>query len=197
MIKSIIEELQLNNCKNYKISKLSISDKRKVCVGVCLIGKKSVLIFDEPTEGMNENDKEITWNVIRNLRENRIIILSTNSIIEAHEVCDEMYEIHDKRLFKINNGAFPKEIIQEEEEKAEENENMIDYSDMKIIINKHKKLNYCFIIIYIIALLIVFSHFDNLSIVYYLLIYIYIYSVKIMIVNQNMSLAVIIIIIIT
>lgn len=180
MIKSIIEELQLNNCKNYKISKLSISDKRKVCVGVCLIGKKSVLIFDEPTEGMNENDKEITWNVIRNLRENRIIILSTNSIIEAHEVCDEMYEIHDKRLFKINNGAFPKEIIQEEEEKAKENENMIDYSDMKIFINKHKKFN-CYWMIYIIITLFYFCiRIDdrNSSVFFnFVIIYIYIYIV--------------------
>lgn len=172
MIRSIIERLQLDNCKNNKISSLCESDKRKVSVGLSLIGNKYIIVFDQPTEGMNDNDKEITWNVIRQLAVDRIVIVSTNSIIEANELSDEIYEMQNERIFKIKNGAYPKEIIQEEEEEKEaesgnENENEEKESYFQLLVKKNKKFSCSCLFFFFIVMVNIVSGF------YYVYMYIY------------------------
>lgn len=174
MIMSIIEKLQLDNCKNNKISSLCESDKRKVSVGLSLIGNKYIIVFDQPTEGMNDNDKEITWNVIRQLAVDRIVIVSTNSIIEANELSDEIYEMQNERIFKIKNGEYPKEIIQEEEEEKEaesgnenENENEEKKSYFQLLVKKNKKFSCSCLFFFFIVMVNIVSGF------YYVYMYIY------------------------
>jgi ABC-type multidrug transport system ATPase subunit len=64
--------------------------KRRLSVALCLIGDPRVLFLDEPTSGMDPIGKRVMWNLIRKLREERVIVLSTHSMEEADSVGDKI-----------------------------------------------------------------------------------------------------------
>jgi ABC-type multidrug transport system ATPase subunit len=64
--------------------------KRRLSVALCLLGNPRVLFLDEPTSGMDPVGKRLMWNLIRTLRHDRIILLSTHSMEEADSVGDKI-----------------------------------------------------------------------------------------------------------
>jgi len=65
--------------KRHAASKtLSGGQKRKLSVGLAFIGKSKVVLLDEPTSGMDPYSRRFTWDVIRQHREGRVIILITH-----------------------------------------------------------------------------------------------------------------------
>ena len=50
---------------------------------MALIGNSKVVFLDEPTSGMDPYSRRMIWNLLRNSREDRIIILTTHFMDEA------------------------------------------------------------------------------------------------------------------
>ena len=51
--------------------------KRKLSLGMALIGETKTIIMDEPTSGLDVESREQIWQLIRQLKEGRSIIMST------------------------------------------------------------------------------------------------------------------------
>ena len=57
---------------------LSGGMKRKLSVAIALIGDSKVVILDEPTSGMDPYSRRSTWQMLKNAREGRILIMTTH-----------------------------------------------------------------------------------------------------------------------
>ncbi|KAF4699660.1 hypothetical protein FOZ62_026554, partial [Perkinsus olseni] len=69
-------------------------NKRKLCVGMALIGHPSIVFLDEPTTGVDPEARRNIWNVINKIANGRAkrsaVILTTHSMEEADALCNEM-----------------------------------------------------------------------------------------------------------
>lgn len=98
-IKDVLKLVGLkNDILNKKISDLSCGEKRMVAIASVLVYNPSVILLDEPTIGLDYNNKKRVISLIKNLK-NRF---GKTIIIVSHDV-DMLYEISDK-LMIIDSG---------------------------------------------------------------------------------------------
>ena len=57
---------------------------------MALIGDSKVVFLDEPTSGMDPYSRRMIWNLLRNYRENRVIMLTTHFMDEADLLGDRI-----------------------------------------------------------------------------------------------------------
>lgn len=77
----------LNDVKNQIIETLSKGYRQRVCFSQALVHNPPVLILDEPTDGLDPNQKHEMREVIRGMAEEKTIILSTHILEEMEAVC--------------------------------------------------------------------------------------------------------------
>ena len=76
--------------------------KRKLSLGMALIGETKTIILDEPTSGLDVESREQMWNLIRTLKEGRSIIMSTQHIEEADELADRVCIMSHGRVISLD-----------------------------------------------------------------------------------------------
>lgn len=62
--------------------------KRKLCLGVALVGDTKVVILDEPTSGLDPEARRAIWDMLRAVRRQRTILLTTHYMEEADALGD-------------------------------------------------------------------------------------------------------------
>lgn len=77
-VDSMIEDLHLTDKKKTQSKKLSGGMKRKLSVGIALVGGSEVIILDEPTSGMDPYARRATWDLLIKHKEGRTILLTTH-----------------------------------------------------------------------------------------------------------------------
>ncbi|XP_024973039.1 ABC transporter A family member 7-like isoform X1 [Cynara cardunculus var. scolymus] len=81
--------------------------KRRLSVAISLIGDPKVVYMDEPSTGLDPASRNNLWNVVKQAKQNRAIILTTHSMEEAEHLCDRLGIFVDGSLQCIGN---PKEL---------------------------------------------------------------------------------------
>lgn len=64
--------------------------KRKLSLGMSLVGNSKIVILDEPTSGLDVASRKIIWDLIKKIKLNRSVILSTQHIEEADVLADRV-----------------------------------------------------------------------------------------------------------
>jgi len=95
--KAIIE-LNLSGVKHQAIETLSKGFKRRVGLAQAIIHDPQILILDEPTDGLDPNQKREVRGLIRAMAEDKIIIISTHILEEVAAVCNRVMIIAEGRL---------------------------------------------------------------------------------------------------
>ena len=93
-----IERLNLDRVPEQTIETLSKGFKRRVGLAQAIIHDPSVLILDEPTDGLDPNQKHEVRRLIREMSAEKIIVISTHLLEEVHAVCNRAMIISDGRL---------------------------------------------------------------------------------------------------
>ncbi|MFC1719976.1 ABC transporter ATP-binding protein [Pseudomonadota bacterium] len=93
-----IERLNLDRVPEQTIETLSKGFKRRVGLAQAIIHDPSVLILDEPTDGLDPNQKHEVRRLIREMSSEKIIVISTHLLEEVHAVCNRAMIISDGRL---------------------------------------------------------------------------------------------------
>ena len=70
--------------------KLSGGNKRKLSVAIALCGNSKLVMLDEPTAGMDLTARRSLWDMLKNYRQNRIIVLTTHYMDEADVLGDRI-----------------------------------------------------------------------------------------------------------
>ncbi|KAL4868540.1 hypothetical protein BDV12DRAFT_197234 [Aspergillus spectabilis] len=82
-VSEIIRAVGLSPFKHRMATKLSGGNKRKLSLGIALMGNPSVLLLDEPSSGMDAASKRVMWKTLAAVAPGRSIVLTTHSMEEA------------------------------------------------------------------------------------------------------------------
>jgi ABC-2 type transport system ATP-binding protein len=99
----IIEMLDFVGLKewaNTPVERYSGGMKRRLEIARCLIHKPKVLLFDEPTLGLDPNARERVWKHIEELK-NITVLVATNYIEEAEALCDRLAIIDSGKIVAV------------------------------------------------------------------------------------------------
>ncbi len=94
----IIERCFLEDVKYQSISILSKGFKQRVCLAQSLIHDPEYLVLDEPTDGLDPNQKHEVRNMIKEMAREKAIILSTHILEEMEAVCTRAIIIANGRI---------------------------------------------------------------------------------------------------
>jgi ABC-2 type transport system ATP-binding protein len=100
-----IERLNLDRVPEQTIETLSKGFKRRVGLAQAIIHDPSILILDEPTDGLDPNQKHEVRHLIRDMSQEKIIVISTHLLEEVHAVCNRAMIIADGRLLVDDTPA--------------------------------------------------------------------------------------------
>jgi ATP-binding cassette subfamily A (ABC1) protein 3 len=107
-ITKMIEAVGLTEKRKVYARQLSGGQKRKLSVGIAFIGGSRVVVLDEPTSGMDPYSRRFTWNLIRQYKEGRIIVLTTHFMDEADLLGDRIAIMGDGKLCCCGSSLFLK-----------------------------------------------------------------------------------------
>lgn len=93
-----LERLNLGGVREQTIETLSKGFKRRVGLAQAILHDPDILILDEPTDGLDPNQKHEVRNLIREMSSDKIIIVSTHILEEVSAVCSRAMIISDGRL---------------------------------------------------------------------------------------------------
>ena len=97
----VISMCSLQEVEFQKIETLSKGYKRRVSLAQALIHDPKVLILDEPTDGLDPNQKHDVRKLIKTLSKEKCILISTHMLEEVEEVCDRCIIIGEgEKLFE-------------------------------------------------------------------------------------------------
>jgi ABC-type multidrug transport system ATPase subunit len=106
LTKQVNETLEMINLSKFQhryAGKFSGGMQRRLSLGIALMGNPVVLLLDEPTTGLDPASRVHIWTMIRELKKTTAILLTTHSMEEATELCDEVAVQKDGRLRCISN----------------------------------------------------------------------------------------------
>jgi ABC-type multidrug transport system ATPase subunit len=87
-IPRVLELVKLTERKDSRFSTYSLGMKQRLAIASCLLGNPQVLVFDEPTNGLDPVGIAETREVIRQLaREGKTIVLASHLLDEVEKVC--------------------------------------------------------------------------------------------------------------
>ncbi len=112
-LKKVVENLELKSVINQKIETLSKGFKRRTGIAAALIHNPEILILDEPTEGLDPNQKFSIRNYLKNYGKDKIIIISTHIMEEVEAMADRVILLNHGKLVKDTSPTELKELFPE------------------------------------------------------------------------------------
>ena len=103
-----LDRLSLRDVANQTIGTLSKGYKRRVGLAAAILHEPSALILDEPTDGLDPNQKHEVRTLIRELAKERTVLLSTHILEEVEILCSRVIIIAHG---KILADATPSELL--------------------------------------------------------------------------------------
>ncbi|MCI9379673.1 MAG: ABC transporter ATP-binding protein [Dorea sp.] len=113
--KELIARVGLTKVENKKLKKLSGGMKRRVGIAQAMLNNPQILILDEPTAGLDPNERIRFRNLISELSEERLVLLSTHIVSDIEYIANEILMMKGGAI--VNEGTLD-EIISTMPEKV-------------------------------------------------------------------------------
>lgn len=94
-VKELLEKVGLVKAKNKKMKKLSGGMKRRAGIAQAMLNDPRILILDEPTAGLDPNERIRFRNLISELSEDRMVLLSTHIVSDVEYIANEILLMKD------------------------------------------------------------------------------------------------------
>ncbi len=98
--KELIAKVGLMKSTNKKMKKLSGGMKRRVGIAQAMLNNPKILILDEPTAGLDPNERIRFRNLISELSEERLVLLSTHIVSDIEYIANEIWLMKDGKLVR-------------------------------------------------------------------------------------------------
>jgi len=105
----LVESIDLAEVWNRRIEALSKGYKRRVGIAQALVHDPDVLILDEPTDGLDPNQKHEMRQLIRSIAANKAIVISTHILEEVEAICSRAIIIAKGRMLA---DATPQQLME-------------------------------------------------------------------------------------
>lgn len=99
-MKELLEQVGLTKAANKKMKKLSGGMKRRVGIAQAILNHPKILILDEPTAGLDPMERVRFRNLISELSEERIVILSTHIVSDVEYIANEIWLMKNGSLIQ-------------------------------------------------------------------------------------------------
>ncbi|KAI9597656.1 hypothetical protein BDF19DRAFT_420559 [Syncephalis fuscata] len=103
-----LKEVQLLRQSHQQAQSLSGGEKRRLSIGISLLGNSKVVFLDEPTTGLDPQVRRVIWRIILNAKRHRTVILTTHSMEEADTLCSQIGIMASGALRCIGNQVYLK-----------------------------------------------------------------------------------------
>jgi ABC-2 type transport system ATP-binding protein len=108
----LLETFELTPVARRPVRTLSGGQKRRVCLALGLIRRPTVLLLDEPTTGLDPQNRANLWDHIRRLRDQgTCVLLSTHYLDEADALCDRLMIIDGGEVVVEGEPAILKQSL--------------------------------------------------------------------------------------
>lgn len=104
----MLRDVDLTQHRATMAMNLSGGSKRKLSVAIALIGGSKLVLLDEPTSGMDLSSRRSLWNMLKNYKNNRVIILTTHYMDEADILGDRIGIMAGGKLVCLGSSLFLK-----------------------------------------------------------------------------------------
>jgi ABC-2 type transport system ATP-binding protein len=107
-IDEVIDLVGLTEKRDARVKTLSGGQKRRLDLGVALVGDPDLVFLDEPTTGFDPAARRAAWEMIRSLRSlGKTVLLTTHYLDEAEQLADRVAVMRDGLIVKIGT---PREL---------------------------------------------------------------------------------------
>src|SRR5580704_12563518 len=98
LVESLLVRTNLHQVRKKALSGFSGGMRQRFGIAQALIGNPRLLIVDEPTAGLDPGERNRFYNLLSEVGENVIVILSTHIVQDVMELCSNMAIIHEGRV---------------------------------------------------------------------------------------------------
>lgn len=109
-VKSLLNQVNLYDKRKKYVSSFSGGMKQRFGIAMALLGNPKLIIVDEPTAGLDPGERVRFNNLLSDISEDKIVILSTHIVDDVSDLCTDMAIINQGQL--ILNGN-PLQVIDE------------------------------------------------------------------------------------
>ena len=102
-VRELLPKVGLDKAANKKMKKLSGGMKRRAGIAQAMLNDPKILILDEPTAGLDPGERIRFRNLISELSEERMVLLSTHIVSDIEYIANEIWLMKDGKL--IQNGT--------------------------------------------------------------------------------------------
>lgn len=96
--KALLHQVGLTKARNKKMKTLSGGMKRRAGIAQAMLNDPKILILDEPTAGLDPNERIRFRNLISELASDRIVLLSTHIVSDIESIADEILLMKDGKI---------------------------------------------------------------------------------------------------
>ena len=105
-VDEVIELVGLAQKRDARVKTLSGGQKRRLDLGVALVGDPDLVFLDEPTTGFDPAARRAAWDLIRSLRSlGKTILLTTHYLDEAEQLADRVAVLRDGHIIREGTPA--------------------------------------------------------------------------------------------
>jgi ABC-2 type transport system ATP-binding protein len=107
-VDEVIDLVGLGEKRNARVNTLSGGQKRRLDLGIALVGDPDLVFLDEPTTGFDPAARRAAWDMIRSLRSlGKTVLLTTHYLDEAEQLADRVAVLREGRIVRIGT---PREL---------------------------------------------------------------------------------------
>jgi ABC-2 type transport system ATP-binding protein len=100
-VEEVIDLVGLGEKRDARVKTLSGGQKRRLDLGVALVGDPDLIFLDEPTTGFDPAARRAAWEMIRALRSlGKTILLTTHYLDEAEQLADRVAVLREGRIVR-------------------------------------------------------------------------------------------------
>lgn len=138
MVLNLLHKVNLYEHRKKAVSSFSGGMRQRFGIAQCLIGNPKLVIVDEPTAGLDPGERNRFYNILSEIGEHVIVILSTHIVQDVRELCTHMAIMNNGRvLFTGSTDDALTQIKGKVYEKRISKTELAQYqTDYKVISNK-------------------------------------------------------------
>ena len=107
-VDEVIELVGLTEKRDARVKTLSGGQKRRLDLGVALVGDPDLVFLDEPTTGFDPAARRAAWEMIRSLRSlGKTVLLTTHYLDEAEQLADRVAVLREGQIVRVGT---PREL---------------------------------------------------------------------------------------
>jgi ABC-type multidrug transport system ATPase subunit len=124
VVENLLAKTNLWDARNKSIDKFSGGMKQRYGIAQALLGNPALLIVDEPTAGLDPAERRRFQNILAEVGEETVVILSTHIVDDVEELCGQMAIMGRGRILKLGeplqlmrelNGKLWTQVVKREE----------------------------------------------------------------------------------